>query len=255
MIKFTKVQGIDTRYYEAGEGETILFLHGWAAPIDVYMSVLKHLEERYRVIAVETPGCGQTGEPPMGWNVSKYVDFVLDFCKEIGIDGEIVMSLSLRVRIMTKLMSEKKNEFSCKKAVIMDGAGIVPKRGMDYYARVYSYKLAKKVVSTKVGGFFFGPLWEERRGKMGSADYASSSDIMKHTLSLVVNEDLRHLYKDIDAEVLLIWGEKDDATPIEDAKIMEKNMKNAALAEIKGASHYPFLDNPRTFFAILDKFL
>ena len=90
---------------------------------------------------------------------------------------------------------------------------------------------------------------------MGSADYASSSDIMKHTLSLVVNEDLRHLYKDIDAEVLLIWGEKDDATPIEDAKIMEKNMKNAALAEIKGASHYPFLDNPRTFFAILDKFL
>ena len=76
---------------------------------------------------------------------------------------------------------------------------------------------------------------------------------MRHTLSLVVNEDLKHLMPEVEAEILLIWGEKDDATPVSDGRTMEKLMKNAGLAVIKDAGHYPFLDNPRVFFSILNQ--
>lgn len=256
MNKFIEINGIDTRYFDSGEGESVLlFLHGWAAPLEVYKSIFEFLSPHFRVVAPETPGCGKTGDPPKGWNVDEYVDFVLDFCGKLGIKKAVLMGHSFGVRLMIKIMSVKKNVLECEKAVIIDGAGIVPKRGLDYYTSVYSYKTAKKIVGTKIGNFFFGPLWEERREHAGSSDYAKSSDVMKHTLSLVVNEDLKHLMGDIDASVLLIWGEKDDSTPIEDGKTMERLMKNAALAEIKGASHYPFLDNPKLFFEILRNFI
>lgn len=253
MLKNTVIQNINTNYYDSETGEkTVLFLHGWAAPVEVYRSIFTFLEgKNYRVIAPETPGCGKTAEPPEGWSVDRYVSFVLDFCRQLELNDVILMGHSFGVRIMIKMLSLHKNKINCQKAVIIDGAGIVPKRPMSYYFKVYSYKLCKRIVNTKVGGFFFMPLWEERRGNAGSADYNSASNVMKHTLSLVVNEDLKHLMGDIDADILLIWGENDDATPLTDGQTMEKLMPKAGLAAVKGAGHYPFLDQPKVFFDIL----
>ena len=254
MLKNTTIQNINTRYYDSETGEkTVLFLHGWAAPVEVYQSIFTFLEgKNYRVIAPETPGCGKTGEPPEGWKVDKYVAFVLDFCKEMGLNDVILMGHSFGVRLMIKLMTMHTDKLKCEKAVIIDGAGIVPKRPLSYYWKVYTYKLCKKIVNTKIGSFFFMPLWEERRGNAGSADYNSASNVMKHTLSLVVNEDLKFLMPSVTADVLLIWGENDDATPVSDGYTMEKLMQKAGLAVVKGAGHYPFLDQPKVFFGIMD---
>lgn len=251
-----QINGITVNYSDTGAGEQIvLFLHGWQAPIEVYQSIYTQLEGKYRVIALDTPGCGKTPEPPEGWTVDKYVDFVLAFCKELGLEQVILMGHSFGVRLMIKIMALHSHALRCDKAVIIDGAGIVPKRSMAYYWKVYTYKLAKKVVATKVGNFFFGPLFEERNRTAGSADYAAASPAMRHTLSLVVNEDLKQLMPKVGAEVLLIWGENDDATPLSDGQTMEKLMPNAALTVVQGAGHYPFLDAPAVFSKILKAFL
>ena len=134
MLKNITIQNINTNYYDSGEGEkTVLFLHGWAAPVEVYQSIFNFLEgKNYRVIAPETPGCGKTPEPPEGWTVDKYVNFVLDFCKEMGLKDVILMGHSFGVRLMIKLMSLHTDKINCRKAVIIDGAGIVPKRPLSY---------------------------------------------------------------------------------------------------------------------------
>ena len=251
-----EIDGISVNYIDIGAGdETILFLHGWQAPIDVYQSIYDRLKDKYRIVALDTPGCGKTPEPPVGWKVDNYVDFVLKFCKELGLTKVILMGHSFGVRLMVKLMALHGDKLSCNKAVICDGAGIVPKRSLNYYFKVYSYKFAKKVVANKLGNYFFGPLFEERNRTAGSADYAAASPVMRHTLSLVVNEDLKHLMPKVQADILLIWGEKDDATPLSDGQTMEKLMPKAALAVVTGAGHYPFLDSPAVFGKILDAFL
>ena len=60
---------------------------------------------------------------------------------------------------------------------------------------------------------------------------------------------------DINADVLLVWGEKDTATPLSEGKKMESLIKNSGLAPIAGAGHYPYIDNPRQFYAVLDAYL
>jgi pimeloyl-ACP methyl ester carboxylesterase len=54
---------------------------------------------------------------------------------------------------------------------------------------------------------------------------------------------------------LLIWGEEDTATPLSDAKIMEKLIPDAGLVSFKGCGHYSFLDNPFGFKTVLTNFL
>ena len=93
------------------------------------------------------------------------------------------------------------------------------------------------------------------RTKKGSSDYSNSTPKMRAILSKVVNEDLKHVMPSIKCPTLLIWGEKDTATPIGDAKIMEKLIPDAGLVSFPNAGHYSFLDNAFQYQAVLRSFL
>ena len=54
---------------------------------------------------------------------------------------------------------------------------------------------------------------------------------------------------------LLIWGENDTATPLADAKKMNRLLPDSGLVSFPGCGHYSFLDNPGQFAAVLSSFL
>ena len=78
--------------------------------------------------------------------------------------------------------------------------------------------------------------------------------MMRAVMSRCVNEDLRHVMPRIKASTLLVWGENDTATPMRDARIMEKLIPDAGLVSWPGCGHYSFLDNPGTFRAVAQSF-
>ena len=59
----------------------------------------------------------------------------------------------------------------------------------------------------------------------------------------------------IKAPTLLIWGEDDTATPLRDAKKMERLIPGSGLVSFPGCGHYSFLDNAGQFAAVLQSFL
>jgi pimeloyl-ACP methyl ester carboxylesterase len=89
--KTVSVDGIETHYYDEGEGETLVLLHGggltscaelnWGAVIDP-------LAQHCRVIALDQPGFGFTD--PRGERdhlPRERADFVAAFCRELGVDS------------------------------------------------------------------------------------------------------------------------------------------------------------------------
>ena len=74
-------------------------------------------------------------------------------------------------------------------------------------------------------------------------------------MSRVVNQDLRHLLPAISAPTLLIWGERDTATPIADARLMERLIPDAGLVSYPEAGHYSFLDRPAQTRAVIENFV
>ena len=78
---------------------------------------------------------------------------------------------------------------------------------------------------------------------------------MRGVMVRVVNEDLTYLFDKIEAPTLLMWGEKDDATPVSDARIMESKMRDAGLVVLKNAGHFSYIDNQGEFAVITNNFL
>ena len=79
--------------------------------------------------------------------------------------------------------------------------------------------------------------------------------MMRAINSRVENAQLTAMQHLIIAPVLLIWGEKDTATPLRDARKMEKLIPDAGLVSYPEAGHYSFLDRPGQTAAVIQNFL
>lgn len=242
MVK--KIDGIPVNYIDEGEGEAVLLLHGWGANFTLYRGIIDVLKPMRRVIALDMPGFGKTPEPPRPWCVDDYVDFVLHFTSSFGLERLSVVVHSFGGRVFFKLNARDGLPFSIDRAVLIDSAGILPKKTVRQKISLKCYKLGRAFMSTKVMHFLYPDAVEDMRRKRGSADYNNATPLMRATLVKVVNEDLESFIGQVKCPTLLIWGDLDTATPIGDAKRMEELIADAGLVVCEGAGHFSFAEQP-----------
>lgn len=253
---FIKINGIKTHYITSGNGENILLLHGWGTSVEPFKGIITLLEKHFCVTALDLPGFGQTDEPKIAFGVDDYVDFILKFISEMKCKKLIILGHSLGGRITIKLSSRKNLPFDISKIILVDSAGIKPKKSVVQKTKQGLYKISKKILMSKAGQKLFPDALENMKNKLGSDDYRNATEIMRQTLVRVVNEDLTPYLSRITApSTLLIWGENDDATPLCDGQLMEKLIPQSGLAVVKNSGHYPFLEQPYIFNSILKSYL
>ena len=252
------IQGMTVNYiYEPMENApTVLFLHGWNAPFELYKPIFDYLKQKgYGIAAFDCPGVGKTSEPSAPLTLDDYVSFTLEFCKNIGLNNAVLFAHSNGGRIALRLLSDKNCPIKCQKAVLMDAAGAPTPKTFRQKVSLRMYKCLRVLGTAPVLRSLFSELYESVRDKRSSADYKAASPVMKKTMSNLLSCDLTNVMPGINADVLLVWGEKDTATPLSEGKKMESLIKNSGLAPIAGAGHYPYIDNPRQFYAVLDAYL
>lgn len=251
MEKNIKINGLNFHYTVQGNGSPIVLMHGWGCNSTTLASIEKVAVENHTVYNIDFPGFGESQEPNEVWGVEKYTQLIEEFIKLENIENPILLGHSFGGRVGILYSSRNK----VKKLILVDAAGVKPRRSLKYYFKVYTYKLGKRLMPLIYGKEGAKKRIEEMRAKRGSSDYNNASPMMRAILSKVVNEDLKHCMPKISAPTLLIWGENDTATPLNDAKIMEKLIPDAGLVSFPGCGHYSFLDNPFQFAAVLRSFI
>ncbi|MBQ6441424.1 MAG: alpha/beta hydrolase [Lachnospiraceae bacterium] len=247
-----EVDGYNICYKITGEGdETVVMLQGWGTDLGVYDSVAAAINESYRFVQFDLPGFGGSDEPREAWNVDAYADFFCDFMEALQIKKATLIGHSYGGRVIIKLAARDSLPFEIQKIVLIDSAGIVPEKSFSQKMKIKRYKMLKKFLNLKVVYALFPELVDDWRSRQGSADYRNATPMMRQCLVMAVNEDLRHLLPKIRQDTLLIWGDRDTATPISDARIMEEMIPNAGLAVLEGTGHYSFLEQPVTFRNIM----
>ncbi|MGL4588777.1 MAG: alpha/beta fold hydrolase [Mycoplasmatales bacterium] len=243
VINKTKVN-----YVKRGQGPAVLCLHGWGQSSQSFLSLIKHLENSFTVYAIDLPGFGESDEPEKPWSIFDYAIFIEKFIEKLQLTNVSVVAHSFGVRIAIVLASEGK---ITGKLVFTGGAGIKPKRSLEYYIRVYGYKFLKQITKTPL----YKQFYDDVRISSGSSDYQKASEIMKKVLILAVNLDLTEKLSNIKNQALLYWGEEDEATPIEDGKKMNSLIKNSELIIRPRETHYSFLESAPIFNEAVSKFL
>lgn len=252
MEKFLELtNGMRIKYDMIGVGPAMILMHGWGCQSATLNSIASIAAEQHTVYNLDLPGFGKSDEPREVWGVDEYVGMLEEFVSKLGISKPIILGHSYGGRI--GILYSSKNEVD--KLILVDAAGIKPRRSLKYYFKVYSFKTGKVLTRLLLGKAKAAERIEAMRKKKGSSDYANSSPVMRAVMSKSVNQDLKYAMPAIKAPTLLIWGENDTATPLADAKIMESLIPDAGLVSFPGCGHYSFLDNPYQFAAVLRSFI
>lgn len=250
-----KIDNLSVNYVDTGKGDVILLLHGWGSNITLFDGIIKILVQDHRVVALDMPGFGKSSEPPEPWCVDDYVDFIIKFIDRMQIREFSVLVHSFGGRVFLKMNAREDLPYRIPKAVLIDSAGIMPRKTWRQKAGLRIYKTASRIMRTKLMRFLYPDAVEEMRKRRGSADYNNATPIMRATLVKAVNEDLEPYVSKVMCPTLLIWGDADTATPIGDARRMEQLIGDAGLVVCEGAGHYSFLEQPARVHAAIKAFL
>ncbi len=248
-----EINNISLRYECAGDGADILFLHGWGSSLDAFGYIFRDLSKDFRCVGLDFPGCGKSEEPKNPLTLDDYCDIVLKFIEKVGLNNPVLVGHSNGGRVILKLCGEGK--INPPKIILMDAAGIKPKKTFKQKWRQKQFKTIKWALSLPIIKNYTKDLLESARNHYGSADYRNASPVMRQTLVNLVNMDLCHLMGNIKSPTLLIWGDRDTATPLSDGQTMEKLIPDAGLCVINGGSHFSFIDDPGRVNLILRSFL
>ena len=233
-----KIKDWDINYEVHGEGEPVVLLHGWLTDLETMRPITTNLIKTHKVYLVDVVGFGKSSLPKEPMSSEDFAEFLKEFLDKLKIKNPVLIGHSNGGRIIINAVG--KNMVKAKKIVLIDSAGIKPKRSAGYYIKLGVFKTGKLFLNLLPNTDNIKKLKDKLRNNVGSSDYKASPIVLKDTLKIIVNEDVKSILPNIKVPTLLIWGRLDTATPISDAKIMEKLIPDAGLVEYPYGTHFSY---------------
>ena len=246
---YFKYNDINLYYEKYGNGEKqLVILPGWGDTRKTFKYLIELLKDFYTVYIVDYPGFGNSTFPERNLTIYDYSDLIYEWINYLELEDPVLIGHSFGSRIIITLTGYYNYHFS--KVIIIDGAGIKPKKSFKKNLRSTLYKFLKAlkvILPSKVRSKYLKYLFN----LFASDDYKMLPVKMQKTFVNIVNEDLLFYLTDIKSKVLLIWGSNDQATPVSDCYIMSKKIRNNEMIILDNLGHFPYLDNPILIFKII----
>lgn len=215
-------------------------MHGYLSSKEAFAAQIAYFSRFYRVTAIDFLGFGGSKPLTTPFSVADYAAWTREVFVLLGIEKPHIIAHSFGCRVAVKMLAADNG--LADKLVLTGPAGIIRRRGLSYHVRVRTYRFVKR----------FAPRFAER--KFGSAEYRSLSPIMRESYKKIVNEDLREEAAKIRNPVLIVEGERDETTPLAEARIYLQNLQNGVLKRMRGG-HFAFAEEPFLFNLITEEFL
>lgn len=248
------INGLQINYKIMGQGPTILILHGWGRGSDSYSDVIERIARAgYRVMVPDLPGFGKTDSPHEVWGVQEYSDCIVRFVHELGVQRFTLLGHSFGGQVALQFAVDHEDRLE---RLILYAAAVM-RRKPDLKKRMI--RLVSHAGSVL---FSFWPfrMFRDIVGRvfyrlLGSGDWRYSQGMMKQVHQKVVRQDLSALAPHVTVPTLIIWGDQDRATPVEDARILKDKIPGSSLKVIPGVGHRLHREAPDIFVESILQFL
>ena len=237
-------------YAEAGEGPTIIVLHGLMGALSNFGATLNYFSNNgFKVLIPELP---LYSLPLIKTNVKNLAAILKDFLEYKEIDNAILLGNSLGGHIalyFTKHYPEK------VKALILTGSsGLYEKAMGDSFPKRGNYEY----IEQKAQQVFYDPKTATK--ELVDDVYETVNDRMKalKTLSIAKSAIRHNMANDLlhmQQPACLIWGKQDGVTPPEVAEDFNKLLPNSDLFWIDKCGHAAMMEKPEEFNTILHNWL
>ncbi|AII03801.1 MULTISPECIES: alpha/beta fold hydrolase [Rhodococcus] len=256
-----------------GEGETLLLVHGMAGSSATWRAVLPQLAQRYRVLAPDLPGHGDSAKPRGDYSLGAFAAWLRDLLHELGIERVTVIGQSLGGGVAMQFSYQHPE--LCDRLVLIGSGGLGPDvnwtlrllaaPGSEFLLPLVA-PAAVRDAGNKVRGWLAAVGIQSVRGDEMWNAYASLSDsdtrqAFLRTLRAVVDHRgqavsaLSRLYLNEGLPTQLIWGDSDGIIPVAHGYAAHEAIPGSRLAVLDGVGHYPHLEDPAAVVDIIDDFV
>ncbi|EHB5117229.1 alpha/beta hydrolase [Campylobacter upsaliensis] len=207
--------------------EKILILHGWGANKELMINAFSHHLKDFCQIYVDLPGFGRSSVEEV-LESEDYALIVGEFLKMKGWEIAYFMGHSFGGKICTLLAKNTPNT----SLILLSSAGIISPKSFKVRFKIALFKFLKKLGFGSFYRFF------------ASKDGANLSPLMYETFKKVVDEDFSAIFKSLENQSLIFWGEDDQATPLKSGELINTLIKKSTFYPLKG-DHFFFLQNAK----------
>ena len=241
------------------EGAPVVMLHGWGSSAALMAPLANGLNDDFNVFNIDLPGHGETPVPPEPWGVPEFAKIVEIIVREQIRKPAHFVGHSNGGRISLYMASDPNTAGLIKSLSLISPSGIRPKRSIRYHIK-------KTVASSLKAPFQIMPAGIKEYGldwvrhslvwrMLGSSDYQQLSGVMRGTFVKTVNCYLEERLSLINVPALLFHGTNDEAISSHQMAVLEHHIKDCAIIELEGASHYGYLDKPDVVISSIRHFI
>ncbi len=248
-------QDLNYKLFEAKNPQgDIIILHWWWGKSDSWIKVWKLLQkESWNVYIPDLPGFWKSPLEKT-YTIHSYAKLIEYFLEKLQIRSCVIMWHSNGWAISTRIASNR--DIEIQKLILNNSAWVRmnPKRKIKRMILKPCVLVCKKLSFLP----FYEPLRKKIYTLIGSADYANAEAENIHkkaTYQNMITADMSQDFLLIQAPTLLLWWEKDTATPLSDAYTMQKSIEWARLHIIGGHGHSIHLKDPIQLSAKIIDFL
>lgn len=269
------IHGHEVRYQIAGPADApvVLAIHGVAGSSATWDAVIPLLAKDFRVIAPDLLGHGESAKPEGDYSLGAYATGLRDLLVILGVDKVTILGHSLGGGIAMQLAYQHPE--CCERLVLIDSGGLG--REVSWLLRLMSLPGADLVAPLLFPSFVRS--WGEAigrfalRGGLRSArvseswrSYSSLIDgdnraafvrtvhgVINHGGQAISANDRLYLLDHI--PTLLVWGDRDGIIPVSHAYAAHEAIPHSRLEIIKGAGHFPHVEEPAQTALVLSDFI
>jgi pimeloyl-ACP methyl ester carboxylesterase len=237
----------------------LVLLHGFLCDSRCWRPQLADLSDSFRLIAWDAPGAGSSSDPPDPFTTTDWAHCLAGFFDVLGIERAQVLGLSwggILAQEFYRLYPDR------VLALILCDTYAGWKGSLPQSA--CKKRLKRCVLESSLPAEEFVPRWVPE-----FFTEAASNDL-KEEMSAVVSEfhpvgfrlmakssadtDTTDLLPNIEVPTLLVWGDDDRRSPMNNAEQFRDAIPNAELAIIAGAGHVSNMEQPEQFNAQVRRF-
>ncbi len=248
-MKYEVTEEEGFKYIEAGEGETLVLLHGLMGELSNWEPAIDHFKNSYHVIVPILPIYEL---PILTLGVKSLSKYVLRFLKFKKLNQVVLIGNSLGGHI--GLVFTVAHQEFVKALVLTGSSGLYENAFGGSFPRRESYDYIKE----KVEFTFYDPATATK--ELVDEVFKSVNDRSRviRILALAKSAIRHNMNKElsrITIPVSLIWGKQDKITPPEVAVEFHELLPNSELNWVDQCGHAPMMERPTEFNGYLDKFL
>jgi len=273
QLQHLTLHGDAVAYRMEGEGETLLLVHGMAGSSATWRAVFPQLAQRYRVLAPDLPGHGDSAKPRGDYSLGAFAAWLRDLLNELGIERVTVIGQSLGGGVAMQFSYQHPE--LCDRLVLIGSGGLGPDvnwtlrllaaPGSEFVLPLVAPTVVRDA-GNKVRGWLAAAGFHSVRGDEMWNAYSSLSDsatrqAFLRTLRAVVDHRgqavsaLSRLYLNEGLPTQLIWGDSDGIIPVAHGYAAHEAIPGSRLAVLDGVGHYPHLEDPAAVIEIIDDFV